>query len=74
MRVNHHQLRIITLTADITSDGGGGSARARAHDNVRGDGMWLVGHLAENAVRNVIIAAPVGGALGEGELVHIVTI
>ena len=36
--------------------------------------MRLVGHLAENAVRNVIIAAPVGGALGEGELVHIVTI
>ena len=25
-------------------------------------------------VRNVIIAAPVGGAFGEGELVHIVTI
>ncbi len=73
MRVNHHQLRIITLTADITSDGGGGSARARAHDNVRGDRMRLMGHLAENAVRN-IIAAPVGGAFGEGELVHIVTI
>ena len=36
--------------------------------------MRLVGHLAVNAVRNVIIAAPVGGALGEGELVHIVTI
>ena len=36
--------------------------------------MRLMGHLAENAVRNVIIAAPVGGAFGEGELVHIVTI
>lgn len=33
-----------------------------------------MGHLAENTVRNVIIAPPVGGALGEGELVHIMAI
>jgi hypothetical protein len=38
------------------------------------DRMRLVGHLAENTVGNIVIAAPVGRPLGEGELIHIVAV
>lgn len=31
-------------------------------------------HLAENTVRYIVIATPVGCTLGEGELVHIVAV
>ena len=33
--------------------------------------MLLVLHLRENALGDIVVAAPVGGALGEGELIEI---
>ncbi len=33
LRIHHHQLRIVALTADIAANGGRGSART-AHDDI----------------------------------------
>ncbi len=38
----------------------------------RGTGWRSQRHLLEDALRDVVVAAPVGGALGVGELVHVV--
>ena len=52
---------------------GGGAAGAGAHHNPLRHGMILQGQLAEDGFGNVVVAAPVGGPLGVGELVHVVT-
>lgn len=72
--VDDHQLRLVALAANIAADGRRSTAGTGAHDDPRRLRVRLVSHLAENAVGDIVITAPVGGALSEGELIHIVAI
>ena len=58
--------------ADVAPDGGRGAAGAGAHHHPVGNGMGLALHLAEDAFGDVVVAPPVGRALGVGELVKVV--
>lgn len=73
-RIDHRQLRIVPLIADVAPQRGGGAAGASAHHDVFRHREGFARHLAEDAVGDVVVAAPVGGALGVGELIHIVAV
>src|SRR5215472_13585357 len=56
----------------IPADGCAGSAGPRAHDDPTWDGKALQAHLLEDRFSDVVVAPPVGGPFGEGELIHVV--
>ena len=70
-RVGHAQLRGMAPIADEATDRRRRSAGPRPTDDPAGNGVLLRRHLRENALCDVIVAAPVGRALGIGELVEI---
>jgi len=70
-RVRHAQLAGVALVAYKTPYGGASAASTRAHHNPARNGIALMRHLAEHALGNVVVAAPVSRALGVGELVHV---
>src|ERR1700730_1163029 len=62
----------MSLIADVAADRGAGSSGARPdHDPLR-NRMLLVAHLDEYRLRDVVVAAPIGGSFGVGELVQVV--
>ena len=61
------------LVADVAADRGRSAAGAGAHHDPGGDRMLFAAHLLEHRFGDVVVAAPVGGALGIGELVHVDT-
>ena len=61
----------MALVAQKAAYGGAGAAGARTHHHPARDGMAFARHLAEHALRDVVVAAPVGGPLGIAELVHV---
>src|SRR5690606_706953 len=71
---DHAKPRVQVAVADEAPDGGRRAARAGAHDHPLGDGVELARHLAEDAFGDVVVAAPVGGALGVRELVQIIPV
>ena len=72
LRIDHAQLGGVASIAQITADRRAGAAGARAdHDPVR-DRKLLFVHLLEDRLGDVVVAAPVGGPLGVGELVEVV--
>src|SRR5699024_8748389 len=70
-RIDHHHLRGMAAVVDVTPDGRRGAAGAGAHDHGMGHRIAFPGHLSEYAFGDVVVAAPVGGAFGVGELVHV---
>ena len=62
----------MTLVAQIATDGRRRTARPGADDNPPRHRVTLGSHLFEDRLGNIVVAAPVRGALGESELVHIV--
>ncbi len=54
------------------ADGGAGAAGPGPDHDPPGHGVPLPGHLLEDRLGDVVVAAPVGGPLGEGELVQVV--
>jgi hypothetical protein len=60
----------IRTIADIAADRGARPSRARAHDDPGRQGEALPAHLGEQALGDIVVAAPVGGAFGVGELIH----
>ena len=60
------------LQADEPADGCRRTAGPGSANNPAWDLMYLLIHLGEDAFGNIVVAAPVGGALGVGELVHVV--
>ncbi len=73
-RIDHRQPGVVPLIADVAPQRGGGAAGAGAHYDVFRHREGFARHLAEDAVGDVVVAAPVGGALGVGELIHIVAV
>ena len=72
LRIDHAQARVVAAVADEAADRRRGAAGARAdHDPAR-DRVGLPAHLLEDRLGDVVVASPVGGALGVGELVHVV--
>ena len=63
------QARGEALVADVAADGGRGAAGAGAHHDPGRHRMAFAAHLLEDRFGDVVVAAPVGGALGIGELV-----
>ncbi|SLG99966.1 Uncharacterised protein [Mycobacteroides abscessus subsp. abscessus] len=72
LRVDHRQLGGVPAIADVAADGGAGSAGARAHHDPFRHRMGLQPQLVVDALGDVVVAAPVGGPFGVGELVHVV--
>src|SRR3546814_15858458 len=56
--------------AQIAADRGRGAARAGAADHPRRLRLRFAGELADDRFGDVVVAAPVGGALGQAELVE----
>src|SRR5690606_1124360 len=72
LRVDHGQTGGVAAVADVAADGGAGAAGARAHDDPFRHRVGLQAHLGVDALGDVVVAAPVGGPFGVGELVHVV--
>ena len=62
----------VAAVADVAADRGGGAAGAGADHDPRRHRVPLQGELREDRLGDVVVAAPVGGPLGVGELVHVV--
>ena len=56
----------------VAADGGARAAGTRADDDPGRHGVWLGRQLVEDRFGDVVVAAPVGGPLGVGELVEVV--
>src|SRR3546814_7220240 len=56
--------------AQIAADRGRGAARAGAADHPRRLRLRFAGELADDRFGDVVVAAPVGGAIGQAELVE----
>ena len=63
--------RLKPAIADIAPDRGRGAAGAGAHHHPFGFGKFLKLHLLKDAFGDIVVAAPIGCALGIGELVQI---
>src|ERR1700733_15623731 len=63
-----------SLVADEPTDGRGGAAGAGAAYDPGGNGVFLLTHLRKDALGDVVVAAPVGGAFCVGELIQIVSV
>ena len=61
----------MALIAQVAANGGGRAAGTGAHHDVIRNRVRLASHLPENTVGDIVIAAPVGRALGVGKLIHI---
>ncbi len=71
-RIGHADLGGVLLVADVAADGGARAPRAGTdHDPAR-HGVAFALHLHEHALGDVVVAAPVRGPFGIGELVHVV--
>ena len=70
LRVDHAHLRRVPPEARVAADRRARPAGSRPDDDPGGDGMPLQRHLAEDRLGDVVVAAPVGRALGERELVE----
>ena len=70
LRVDHAHPRGVPPEARVAADRRARPAGSGSHDDPGGDGMPLLRHLAEDRLRDVVVAAPVGRALGKCELVE----
>ncbi len=70
--VGHADARVVLHVADVAPDGRGGSAGAGRGDDPGGLGVPLQPQLLVDGLGDVVVATPVGGAFGIGELVHVV--
>ena len=73
-RVHHANLGRQLLVAHVAAKSGRSAAGTGAADDPVRHRIGFVRHLGENGVGDIIVAAPVCGALGIGELVHVMTI
>ena len=71
--ISDAKLRSVALVADIATDGRRGAAGAGAHHHPGRNRVPLLTQLLEDGFGDVVVAAPVGRALGMGELVHEMT-
>ena len=74
LRVHHGQPRVVAVVAEVPADGGAGAARSGAHHDPAGDRVLFQRQLPEDGLGDVVVAAPVRGPLGVGELVHVVAV
>src|SRR5699024_5053472 len=72
LRVDNGQPGTQTTVAQIAADGRRGTAGTRPHHDPFRAGMAFHGQLFEDRHGDVVVAAPVGGPFGVGELVHVV--
>ena len=70
LRIDDAHERRVPPEAGVPSDRRARPACAGADDDPRGDRMPLEGHLGEDRLRDVVVAAPIGRALREGELIQ----
>src|SRR5690606_1450828 len=70
LHVGHGQAGGVLAVADVAADGRAGAAGAGADHYPGGFGVRFQAHLVEDRFGDVVVAPPVGGALGVGELVH----
>jgi hypothetical protein len=70
--IGEAQLCGFAAIPDVTPDGGRGSTGAGAAYHPTRHRLWLCRHLMEDRFGDVVVAAPVGGPLGIGELIHVV--
>ena len=74
LRIDDGEFRVVAVVPEVAADGGAGAAGAGAHHDPAGDRVLLEGELAEDRLGDVVVAAPVRGPLGVGELVHVVAV
>ena len=72
VRVDHREPGLVPAVAQVASDRRAGAAGAGADHDPGRHRVRLQRHLREDRLGDVVVAAPVGGALGIGELVEIV--
>ncbi|MNN21823.1 hypothetical protein D3C81_1351580 [compost metagenome] len=73
-RIDHRQAGVVPLIADIAAQGRRGATGTGTHYDMLGYRERFAFHLAEDAVGDVVVAAPVGGPFSVGELIHIVAV
>src|SRR5699024_8421545 len=74
LRVDNGQTGAQTTVAQIAADGRRGTAGTRPHHDPFRVGVAFHGQLFEDRHGDVVVAAPVGGPFGVGELVHVVAV
>src|SRR6185312_7209947 len=70
-RFGHAKTRVQSAVAQVAADRGRGAAGAGAADDPRRLRFRLQRELADDRFGDVVVAAPVGGALGQAELVQV---
>src|SRR5262249_5396456 len=72
LRIDNAQPRGMPPVADVAADGGAGSSGAGTHHDPLRNPVLLLAHLRVDRLGDVVVAAPVGGSLGVGELTQVV--
>ena len=73
-RVRHAEPGRVPAVAHVSADGRAGATGSGGADHPPRLGKPLPAELGEDRLGDVVVAAPVGGPLGVGELVHVVAV